>query len=189
MSVRPAARDRVLELLRAGLSDGHSDITEYETAIDAALHAETEAELAELVRKYAPPVEITPPERRYAEPRKMETLGMFSDIRLRGRWQVARDLTVKTGPSKIVLHFTDAEFDDWDVKLRTETGFGDITLIVPRGIAIQLVDIVAPVTNKLEPAAPGFPIIQLTAKIGFGRLRLKHPRETRQQKKERAKQA
>jgi hypothetical protein len=179
MSVRPDVRDRVLELLRAGLSQGYSDITEYETAIDAALHAQSEAELADLVRKYAPPVEITPPERRYAEPFKMETLGMFSDIRMRGRWQVARDLTVKTGPSRMVLDFADAEFDDWEVKLHTEAGFGDITLIVPRGMTVQLLDIIGPVTNKLEEPTPGYPVIQLTAKINFGRLRLKHPRVKR----------
>ncbi|MEY2474073.1 MAG: hypothetical protein QOK28_3402 [Actinomycetota bacterium] len=179
MMVSGDVRDRVLELLRAGLSDGHSDITEYEAAIDAALHATSEAELAELVRKYAPPVTITPPERCYSQPFKMETLGLFSDIRMRGRWQVARDLTVKTGPSKIVLDFTDAEFDDWDVKLKTETGLGDITLIVPRGVTVKLVDVVGPVTNKLEESTPGYPVIELTVKIGFGRLRLKHPRAKR----------
>lgn len=179
MSVRPDVRDRVLELLRAGLSQGHSDIAEYETAIDAALHAESETELADLVRKYAPPVEITPPERRYAEPFKMETLGMFSDIRMHGRWQVARDLTVKTGPSRMVLDFVDAEFDDWEIKLTAQAGFGDITLIVPRGMTVQLIDVVGPVTNKLAEPTPGYPVILLTAKIGFGRLRLKHPRVSR----------
>jgi hypothetical protein len=174
-------RERVLELLRAGLSTGDSSLEDYETAIEAALHATTETELAELVRKYAPPVLITAPERRYDEPRIIETVGMFNDIRLRGRWQVARDLTVRTNGSRIVVDFSEAEFDDWTIDLTIVAGggFDAATVIVPRGMCIQVVGKSQHAYAKLEPSVPGFPVIRLSASTVFGKLKVKHPRAKR----------
>jgi hypothetical protein len=179
--VSPETRERVLELLRAGLSSGDSSLDDYEAAIESALQATSEAALAGLVRKYAPPVLITAPERRYEEPRIIETTGMFNDIRLRGRWQVARDLTVRTNGSRSIIDFTEAEFDDWTVDLTIVAagGFDATKVIVPRGMAVQIVGKSQHGYGKLEPPIPGYPLIRLTATTVFGKLRLRHSRAKR----------
>jgi hypothetical protein len=179
----PDVRDRAIAALRAGLGDGHLTLTQFESAMGVALSATREVELVELVRTLAPPVRITPRDRRLAEPLEIGSSGMFADIRLGGRWQVGRVTKIQTGPSKIVVDLTDAEFDDWNIDLTCQTGFGDVTVIVPRGMRIQLAGVSAPTTNKLDAPTPGFPVIRLNVMIGFGRLRLKHPRLTRAAKK------
>jgi hypothetical protein len=172
-------------LLRAGLTHGTGSLAEYESAIEAALKATTEAELAQIVRKFAPPVRITPPERRYAEPLVIESKGFFADIRLAGRWQVARTTKVQTGPSKINVDLTEAEFDDWTIDLTLQTGLGDVILTIPRGMNVQLAGVSAGAhsTKNMAPPVPGYPTIRLTVMIGFGRLRMKHPKLTRAEKK------
>jgi len=179
--VAPETRERVLELLRGGLSSGDSSIEEYEAAIESALQATSESELAELVRKYAPPVLITAPERRYDEPRIIETEGMFNDIRLRGQWQVARDLTIRTNGSRMIVDFTEAEFDDWtiDLTIVAAGAFDAAKVIVPRGMAVRIVGKSRHAYTKLEPAIPGYPVIRLSASTVFGKLRLRHPRAKR----------
>ena len=174
-----------IQRLRGALANGSMSISEFEAAVELVLGTSRESDLTELVRRYAPPVRITPPERRYTEPVVNCTTGPFSDIRLRGNWQVPRELRVQTGPSKIVLDFTEAEFDDWNVDVSAQTGLGDVVVIVPRGMALQLVGVTGPGSSKLDPALPGYPMIRLSVVIGFGRFRLKHPRESRREKKAR----
>jgi hypothetical protein len=185
--ITPEVRDRVLDMLREGLTAGNASLDEYETAIEAALNATREAELTELVRKFAPPVRLTPQERRHPEPLTIETSGMFNDIKMRNRWQVAQDLTVKTSGSRIVLDFSDAEFDDWTIDLKTHASLGDVTIIVPRGMTVQQSGMTVAAVSRLDPPLPGYPIIRLSAKLNFGKLRLKHPRESRRDKKKRLK--
>jgi hypothetical protein len=172
-------------MLRAGLTDGVASLSDYEAAIEAALKATTEAELTDLVRKFAPPVRITPPERRYTEPLVIESKGMFADIRLAGRWQVARTTKVQTGPSKIIIDLTEAEFDEWNIDLTLQTGLGDVILTIPRGMNLQLAGVSAGAhsTKNLAPPTPGYPMIRLNVMIGFGRLRMKHPKLSRAEKK------
>ncbi|MEY2426575.1 MAG: hypothetical protein QOI61_2147 [Actinomycetota bacterium] len=177
-------RERVIELLRASLGDGRMSIVQFEEAMGTALASNSEAELTDLVRRLAPPVRITPADRRMDEPLVIESKGMFGDIRLRGRWQVARKTKVQTGPSKIIIDLTEAEYDDWNIDLTLQTGLGDVILTVPRGMNIQWAGVSAGAhTSKLDPPTPGYPTIRLNVMIGFGRLRLKHPRLSRAEKK------
>ncbi len=181
----PDVRDRAIAALRSGLTSGHMSLSQFESAMDTVMRATREAELVELVRSVAPPVRITPRERRFHEPLVLESKGMFADIRLGGRWQVGRVTKVQTGPSKIIIDLTEAEFDDWTVDLTLQTGLGDVILTVPRGMNLHFAGLSAGAhsTKKLEPPTPGFPVVRLNVMIGFGRLRLKHPRLSRFEKK------
>ena len=179
----PDVRERAIGALRLGLTTGRMSLTQFEAAMDTAMRATREAELVELVRTVAPPVRITSRERRLTEPLSITTPGLFQDIRLRGNWQVPRELRIQTGPSKIILDLTEAEFDDWNVDIRAQTGFGDVIVIVPRGMAVQLIGVSGTHNSKLEPPTPGYPVVRLSVMIGIGRLRLKHPRLSRAEKK------
>ncbi|MEY2469426.1 MAG: hypothetical protein QOF21_2124, partial [Actinomycetota bacterium] len=67
-----------------------------------------------------------------------------------------------------------------------QTALGDITVIVPRGMAVQLASVNGPSLNRLAPPVPGYPVVRLAVNImGLGKLRLRHPRESRKTKRER----
>jgi len=113
---------RVIQLWREVVADGRLSLDDFEVAMDRAMVATTEEELGNLVREFAPPVQITPAGRRLPELVEIETSGMFADVKRRGRWQVPRKLRVPTGPSRVTLNLTEAEFDAWNVEL----GFSEI---------------------------------------------------------------
>jgi hypothetical protein len=110
-------RSRTIEYLRHAVGRGQLSLTE--------------AELVALVREVAPPVTITPPERQLPEPLDVSTSGMFADVKLRGAWQLPRQLRVRTGPSRITIDLTNAEFDSWTVEIVAHADVGDLTVIVP----------------------------------------------------------
>jgi len=172
-------RSAVTELLLEAVELDRLSLDTYEVLLGEVLAATTEAELTQLVRTYAPPVALTPPERRLDGVVEIATTGMFADIKRRGRWQVPRLLRVRTGPSQIRLDLTEAEFDDWEVAIDASSDLGDIVLVVPRGMAVQQVSVTGPVRDDLEPPIPGFPVVRLTATVKLGKIKLRHPKMTR----------
>jgi hypothetical protein len=144
------------------------------------MEAASEAALGDLVRHHAPPVRITPDGRRLPDVVEVATTGMFANIKKTGDWQVPRHLRARTGGSWVILDFTKAEFDAWEVDVDASVGSGDVLVTVPPGTAIQLIKTSGPVSSKLQPPVPGFPVIRLTASTGLGRIRLRHPKVNRQ---------
>ena len=76
------------------------------------------------------PVALTSRERRLAEP--LEIRSGLGRLRLAGRWQVASQTRISAELGSIRLDLTEAEFDDHVVDLHVYTGWGSITIIVPR---------------------------------------------------------
>ena len=173
-------REAVTELLLAAVERGRLSLERYEALLTDVLTATTEAELAELVRVHAPPVALTPPERRINEVVEIVTTGMFADIKRAGRWQVPKRMKVRTGASRIVLDPTEAEFDGWEIDIDASADLGDIVLVVPRGMTVQPVRITGPLRDELDPPVPGYPLVRLTASVTtLGKIRLRHPKPTR----------
>ena len=82
----------------------------------------------------------------------------------------------------VVIDLTEAEFDDWDVKIVVDTGMGSVTVIAPRGLDVRQVGRSAAVKSTLEEPIPGFPVVQLSASCNRGAIRLMHPKERRQRR-------
>ena len=172
-------RSRTVDFLREAVARGQLSLAQFESAVDLVMRATREAELAALVREVAPPVRITPVERQLQEPLEISSTGMFANVNLLGNWQVPRHLSVRTGPSRITIDLTEAEFDDWTVEIVAHAEMGDVTLIVPRGMAVQLVGTSGPTRSKLTPPVPGFPLVRLSATVGLGKIRFRHPKQSR----------
>jgi hypothetical protein len=69
---------------------------------------------------------------------------------------------------------TEAEFDDRVTDLHVYSGWGSITIIVPRGVDVQVTHHRGGVDSRLDPPLPGRPLIRLDVTAMIGKVRLRH---------------
>jgi hypothetical protein len=98
-----------VEVLHALVAADRIDLPQFEAALARLLAARSEAELAAVAQAPPPPVAMTPPERRLARPLRISGTGR---LRLRGRWQLASQTTVRAELGSVTADLTNAEFDD-----------------------------------------------------------------------------
>jgi hypothetical protein len=171
--MRENDRQRATEFVKELYAVGDIDAARLDTGISGLLAARTEADLAEVVRALPSPIAFTSPERRLAKP--LEIHSGIARLRLAGKWQVARETHISADVGSVRLDLTEAEFDDHVVDLHVYSGCGNITIIVPRGVGIQVIRHRGGVDSRLEPAVPGLPLIRLDVTTNIGRVRLRHP--------------
>jgi len=171
--MRDDAQQRAAEFLKELYAAGDIDESSLDTGITSLLAAKTEAELAEVVRSLPAPVALTSPDRRLAKP--LEVHSGIGRLRLGGRWQVASETHVSAEIGSVTLDLTAAEFDDRVIDLHVYTGWGSITIIVPRGVGVQVTRHRGGVDSRLDPPVPGLPLIRLDVTINIGRVHLRHP--------------
>jgi hypothetical protein len=115
-------QQRGIDFLQGLLASGKVDLDRFQKALDALLEVHTQADFAAVVRGLPSPVEFTPPARRRQEPLEIST--SMGDVRLEGRWQVSRLTKIDTGMGNVTIDLSQAEFDDWDVKIVIRTAWG-----------------------------------------------------------------
>lgn len=164
---------RATEFLKDLYAAGHIDAAQLESGIGGLLSARTDDQLAEVVRSLPPAIALTRPDRRLAEPLKIHS--GIGRLWLTGRWQVARQTHISADLGSIRIDLTEAEFDDHVVELHVYTGCGSITIIVPRGVGVQIVRHKGGVDSRLEPPVPGLPLVRLDVTTNIGRVHLRHP--------------
>lgn len=172
--MREDDRRRATEFLTELYAAGEIDADRLDTGLAGLLAAGSDAEMALVLRDLPAPVAFTDPGRLLTG--KLEIRGGMSGLRLTGRWQLARETHVSAELGNVRLDLTEAELDDRVVDLHVYTGWGRITLIVPRGLAVQVVHHRGAVDSRLEPPLPGLPLVRLDATTNIGRIRLRHPR-------------
>jgi hypothetical protein len=182
--VQEDARHRATEFLKDLYAAGDIDAGRLDAGVAGLLAATTDAELAEVVRLLPPPVALTSPGRVLAKP--LEIHSGMRRLRLTGRWQVARETHVSADLGSVRIDLTEAEFDDRDVELHVYTGWGSITIIVPRGVGVQIIHHRGGVDWRLEPPLPGAPLVRLDVTTSIGRVHLRHPRPRELRKRGRA---
>ena len=171
--MREDAQQQATEFLKQLYAAGDIDESGFDAGITRLLAARTEAELAEVVRSLPAPIALTSPDRRLSKP-----LGIHSGLgrlRLAGKWQVAKETHISAELGSIRIDLTQAEFDDHIIDLHVYTGCGSITIIVPRGVGVQVTQHRGGVDSRLEPPVPGLPLIRLDVTTNIGRVHLRHP--------------
>ena len=153
------AQHRATEFLKELYAAGHIDEGRFDAGVAELLTATSDAEVAEVVRALPAPVALTSPDRRLDRP--LEIHSGMRRLRLTGRWQVARETHVSADLGSVRIDLTEAEFDDRVIDLHVYTGWGNITIIVPRGVAVQVIHHRGGVDSRLEPPVPGLPLIRL----------------------------
>jgi Domain of unknown function (DUF1707) len=167
------ARHRATEFVKELYAAGDIDAGRLDASVTGILAATTEAELAEVVRSLPPPVVLTSADRRLIDP--LEIHSGIGRLRLDGRWQVGKQTHVSADMGSITIDLSEAQFDDDVIDLHVYTGWGTITIIVPRGVRAQIVRHRGGLSSRLEPPVPGLPLIRLDLTTNIGRIRLRHP--------------
>jgi hypothetical protein len=171
--LRAQDKQRATEFVKQLYAAGGIDEVHFEVGIARVLGATTDAELADVVRSLPPPVVFTAADRRLSRP--LEIHSGMRRLRLGGRWQLGAETHVSADLGNVRLDLTEAEFDDYVIDLHVYTGWGTITIVVPRGVDVQITRHRGAVSTRLEPPVPGFPLIRLDATTNVGTVRLRHP--------------
>ncbi len=167
------AQRRATEFLKELYAAGGLDAGRFNTGVAGLLAATTDTELADVVRSLPPPVALTSPDRRLTKP--LEIHSGMRRLRLTGRWQVARETHVSADLGSVRIDLTEAEFDDRVIDLHVYTGWGSITIIVPRGVGVQIIHHRGGIDSRLEPPLRGLPLVRLDVTTSIGKAHLRHP--------------
>jgi hypothetical protein len=178
---RGDAHHRATEFVKELYAAGDIDAGRLDASVAGILAATTEVELAEVVRSLPAPVVLTSADRRLTKP--LEIHSGIGRLRLTGPWQVGKETHVSADLGSVIIDLSEAEFDDNVIDLHVYTGWGTITIIVPRGVRAQILRHRGRLSSRLEPPVPGLPLIRLDLTTNIGRIRLRHPATTSRQPK------
>lgn len=168
---RVAAIGRLHELV----GPGSLSLELFSSALEQVLAATTNAEL-ELAMKALPSlIHLTRASRRLEEP--LEVRVGYNILRLGAGWQLAAHTSVRVATGICVIDLSQASWDATEVDLHLRTATGVIDVIVPEGVAIQMLSVSGQLKLRTSaPAIPGGPLLRITSHAATGFVRIRHPK-------------
>jgi hypothetical protein len=101
----------------------------------------------------------------------------MASIQLGSGWQLAADTTIRTGFGTTQVDLTAASWDTDQINLHLET-WGSIDVLVPEGVAVQMVGELGDVhLESLSAPVAGGPVLRISTSGPTGVIRIHHPRE------------
>jgi hypothetical protein len=170
---RTAATDRLHQLVRGGSLSLELFSGALEQVLAAVSHTDLEAALLGL----PPVVRLTPASRRLAQP-----LVLLADghLQLGSGWQLAAETTIRVAFGAAQLDLSAATWDANQINLHLETRAGEFEVIVPEGVAVQMVGGSGRVQlARLSPPIPGGPVLRISTIGETGVTRVRHPKKGR----------
>ena len=164
------------------LSKGLVELKDFDALVARLLVTRSQAELELVLSALPSVVAMTPPSRRLDHPLVFEARS--GPMKLAGRWQVAADTSVRSASGLVTVDLTDAELDSTVIDLHLEVGSGIMDVIVPRGLAGQVIEqstgsgFIANALDSIAPL-PGIPCLRIRVQTGSGIIRLRHPKDRR----------
>jgi hypothetical protein len=171
--------DRVAVIARLHdlVANGDLGMEQFTASLEQVLAADSETELETAVAGLPSIVRLTPSWRKLSQPVVLDA-GIYR-LELGAGWQLGADTTVKTNTAKVRLDLTEATWDSRDVQLHLQTGTGNMEVIVPRGVSVQVVSMTGRVTlDDLAPPLPGAPMLRVDAATKTGKIRFTNERPT-----------
>jgi hypothetical protein len=169
------ARGAAIARLHDLFSMGGLSLERFSGVLGQVFAASSHAELELAMSALPPLVRLTPASRRLAEPFVLRVPD--SGLRLGSDWQLAADTTIGSGFGAARLDLTAASWDADQINLRLET-WGSIEVLVPEGVAVQMVGGSASVQlGSLSPPVPGGPLLRISTSGPTGVIRIRHPKE------------
>ena len=128
-----------------------------------------------------------PPLVRFTPPNRVSQHAVEADARtgvlsLGAGWQLGTETSIRTSTGMCTLDLSKATWDGPDVDLSLRTATGLITVLVPRGVAVQVRSVKGHLIQKLDDALPGAPVLRVTASAATGMITLCHPSPPRQKR-------
>ncbi|GAA0912673.1 DUF1707 SHOCT-like domain-containing protein [Nonomuraea longicatena] len=132
-----AEREDVVEQLRVASVDGRLTLVELTDRTEAAYKATTRAELA-LITQDLP--DTGPAAYRPAAPQRKKRwfMSIMGDTKRRGKWRVDSDLAALSVMGDVVLDLREAEVRTDVIDITAIAVMGDVKIIVPDGVEIDL---------------------------------------------------
>lgn len=177
---RTAAVEHLSVLLQCDLVA----LEDFDPLVQRLLATTTRSELGAILAALPTTVRMTPPERRLND--TLVLSARSGVLKLNGRWQLGADTEVHCDSGIVKLDLRNAEFDDTLIELDLDASSGVIDVIVPRGVAVQMIEVSARgvIKNSIEAASPlpGLPCIRVSARTNSGVIRLQHPKEPKRRR-------
>jgi hypothetical protein len=156
------------------VSRGELSLERFSAALDQVLAALSPTDLEAAMLALPPLVRLTPASHRLVQPLVLRADG---GLNLGSSWQLAADTTISVGVGRALVDLTAASWDAYEVNLRLETQAGEIDLVVPEGVAVQLVGGSGQVQmDSLSPPLPGGPVLRISTSGPTGVIRVRHPK-------------
>ncbi len=189
-----ADREQVNEVLNTAYAEGRLTREEYDERTDEVLAAKTFDDLIPITRDlvYTGPVPpSTAPESAgievdpaHADQKSDRMVAVFGGVDRRGRWRVRRHTQAFAMFGGVDLDLREAVFDAPEVEISGLLCFGGMDIKVPEGVEIrdQTVAIFGGTdTKKVDPPAPGAPVLVLKGTVVFGGIDVKtvRPKKSR----------
>ncbi len=168
-----AEREATMERLREAAGAGRLTLEELSDRLGAASEARSREQLAALVGDL--PAEHG---RSFAHPAVADgrVSSVFGDVCREGEWVVPPRSSWRSVFGDVVLDLRDAHVPGTDVEIDASSLFGDVDLLVPEGVVVEVRSrvVFGDVWQDAGQAAPfGAPRIVLTGSTVFGDVRVR----------------
>jgi len=176
-------RDRVAELLRVAAGDGRLTAEELDERLERALTARTYGELAALSRDL-PAAPGLVAGAAGLEPKEMIRIDCRSGSAKRdGRWLVPQQIEVRVTSGHVTLDFTEAVITQPLLKIDASVRSGGLKLLTKPGIVVDTDDVAVgsgavKVQAPWGPDVPAVLRIEVSGRVGSGRIKARPPRRT-----------
>ncbi|AGL17778.1 DUF1707 domain-containing protein [Actinoplanes sp. N902-109] len=169
-------REQIAEQLQRACGDGRLTLEEFSIRVGAAYAAETGAELEKVTQDIAPaPIVGTsqPVER---------VVTVFSESKRRGRWRLRGALRTFTVFGTCELDLREALTDASVVEVTGSCWFGELKVIVPEGVEVELTGHTVFAARDLAlapvPRLPGTPAVHVKVGAWFANVSVRSRRST-----------
>jgi hypothetical protein len=170
-----ADRERVVAVLAGAAADGRLTLEEHTERVARAYSARTLGDLAELTADLAEPA---------AQPLRLDAskpaLGIFGNDVRTGRWVVPENFAATAIFGEVNLDLTQAMLQRPHVILHATAIFGNVHVLVPEGVNIEMSgpSIVGGKVNNVRALGPG-PVVDIRAFTVFGLVTAQTPKRRR----------
>jgi hypothetical protein len=169
--------DRVAAIARLQdlFSTGALSLERFSELLDTVFAAPGHTDLEAAMLALPPLVRLTSTSRRLTKPLVLRAAD--GGLQLASGWQLAADTTISTGFGVARVDLTAASWDSCQINLHLET-WGSIEVLVPEGVAVQMVGGSGHVhLESLSAPATGGPVLHISTSGPTGVIRIRHPKE------------
>src|SRR6478609_4190781 len=165
-----AERDETVDLLREAAAEGRLTFEELADRIELAANAVMRGELIPLTADLPTALTHQP-----AEPIKVR---MSGDIKRSGAWVVPADSSFRSYFGHVKLDLRQETITAHEIRIDAFTPFGNIDLLVPEGVHVDVRANarLGKLKQETSAAGPGAPRIILTGGTLFGNVKIRHKR-------------
>lgn len=135
MRASDAEREAVIDRLRDAAGEGRLTFEELADRIETAAQAETLEELDQVTEDLPAPPAAAPPA---IAPRPTHASSVFGDVHRAGTWSVPAEGRWLSLFGDVVLDLREARIAGPDTQIDAGTIFGDVELLVPEGVDVEV---------------------------------------------------